>query len=140
MARETDQLIAVSNEFKTERLLEEKIKQETMFKIAKSNSCRCRLCGLGNEGLLQVSYSKPWVACTTFERLDPYNAFLFCVPHGLLYDKGYISLNNNGQVLLSSLLDHRSRTAFNISEGMGVVLSKEQHPYVEYHRVNTFLE
>lgn len=55
-----------------------------------------------------------------YERLDKYNGFLFFPAHDTLYHKGYISFDEGGPLLISSLLDIHTEMLMNIDSRMKV--------------------
>lgn len=104
----------------------------------------CRVTGIRNSALLIASHIKPWRSCkSSFERLDGYNGLLLSPDVDYLFDKGLISFENSGEILLSSKL-HKSDL-----ERLGISLLPS-HPqsefhqnynvYLEHHRCNVFLK
>ena len=65
----------------------------------------CRITGVSFEKLLIASHIKPWKLSTNAERLDGNNG-LFLSPHvDRLFDSGFISFTQNGDLLVSEMLD-----------------------------------
>lgn len=68
----------------------------------------CRLTGITNSSLLIASHIKPWRLCATAEeRLDGNNGLLLTPDADHLFDRGYISFENDGTVLVSPRVDRR---------------------------------
>lgn len=97
----------------------------------------CRVTGVSDRRLLRASHIKPWRVSDNRERLDGNNGLLL-VPHiDHLFDKGYISFKNNGDLICSSAIpmiellryDERLGQAINVGS-----FRKEQKVYLEYHR------
>ena len=66
----------------------------------------CRLTGVTNPTLLIASHIKPWRTCTTAqERLDGMNGLLLTPDADLLFDRGFISFEDDGDVLVSRRID-----------------------------------
>ncbi|MBW9169740.1 HNH endonuclease [Clostridium estertheticum] len=87
-----------------------------------------------------LSHSKPWdnKHSNDFEKLDIFNVFLFCPNHDKAYDKGYISFNDDGTIIISSKLDEFNKKLYNINEDMKIELEEDHMQYVTYHRGNIF--
>lgn len=95
---------------------------------------KCCLCNVNLKGLLVASHIKPWVDSTPEERLDINNGFIFCPTHDKLFDKGYISFDDNGNILISDEMDQINRTFCNIDSGMSIEINDKQKVYLECHR------
>ena len=66
----------------------------------------CRLTGITNPSLLIASHIKPWRLCASGEeRLDGMNGLLLTPDADLLFDRGFISFEDNGKVLVSPRVD-----------------------------------
>ncbi|ADO57472.1 HNH endonuclease [Paenibacillus polymyxa] len=115
------------------RVGQDKFKQE-LIKLDK----KCKLCGLDNINFLRASHSKPWRDSNNKERLDKYNGFLFCPAHDTLYDRGYISFDNDGSLLISPYLDDLSKLLMNVEAQMKITLLEGHKHYVKYHREHIF--
>ena len=67
----------------------------------------CRLTGITNPSLLIASHIKPWRSCTSAqERLDGMNGLLLTPDADLLFDRGFITFENDGEVKVSPRFDH----------------------------------
>lgn len=104
----------------------------------------CRVTGLDNPALLVASHIKPWRSCTSsVERLDGFNGLLLAAHVDLLFDRGFISFCNNGDVLLSPKLNFADLTKLGLQElvkrNTGKFLAK-QMLYMEFHRSAVFLQ
>lgn len=103
----------------------------------------CRLTKVSNPRLLIASHIKPWRLCEdSIERLDGANGLLLTPHVDRLFDRGLISFEDDGDVLLSRKLDHVDLDRLGLSEacanGCGVFHPK-QVAYLAYHRSNVFL-
>lgn len=65
---------------------------------------RCAVTELSCSELLRASHVKPWVSSTDYERTDPNNGLLLAAHLDALFDKGLISFNDGGEMMLSSRL------------------------------------
>ncbi len=103
-----------------------------------SNSCI--ICGLKTKELLIASHIKPWSRSNNKERLDVNNGFLMCPNHDALFDKGYISFSNEGNILISSAILKEEYAFLNIDENIKISINPEQIKYIEWHRKNVFIK
>ena len=101
---------------------------------------KCCLCGADNVELLISSHIKPWSESSSTERTDVNNGLLLCPNHDRLFDKGYISFDANGQILISTLLDEHNRIFMNVNTDMSIDMSDQTKSYMEYHRLHCFKE
>lgn len=99
---------------------------------------KCKICGLSNENFLIASHIKPWSASNEFEKVDVHNGFLLCPHHDKLFDDGYISFKDNGEILISSLLDQADQLLMNVNPKLKIKLNNENLKYLKYHRKNIF--
>jgi hypothetical protein len=66
----------------------------------------CRLTGVNNPSLLIASHIKPWRLCSSSdERLDGMNGLMLTPDADLLFDRGFISFKDDGEVLVSPRFD-----------------------------------
>lgn len=111
---------------------------EVLRKMHIKINCSCKICGLKNESFLFVSHSKPWYIANNYERLDFYNTLFLCSGHNTAYDKGLITFSNDGQIIISSLLDEDTANKLGISKDIKIDLLPEHIKYIQYHRENVF--
>lgn len=98
----------------------------------------CCLCKVENQALLKASHIKPWVASDADEKLDVENGFLLCPNHDALFDGGFISFDDNGNIIISDRLSQIDCTFTNVISTMKITLSEKNRKYLEYHRKNVF--
>ncbi len=98
----------------------------------------CCLCKVENPSLLIASHIKPWAVSEPGEKLDPQNGFLLCPNHDALFDGGYITFENNGQIVISDRLSMMDCTFMNVQPTMKINLSEENKKYLNYHRKKIF--
>ena len=131
---------------------------------------RCRVTGIDNPALLIASHIKPWRVCkTAAERLDGMNGLMLTPDADLLFDRGFITFQDDGRVQVSERtephdlrrlglghLDMRS-LAFGESQGLGHLdmrslafgesqgawsaagFAEGQRGYLAYHRAEVFV-
>lgn len=104
----------------------------------------CRLTQVSTPALLIASHIKPWRSCSTAaERLDGANGLLLAPHVDRLFDKGFISFTEAGQVLVSPRLDPNDLVRLGLSQACAAGSSpfSERHaPYLNFHRENVFLK
>lgn len=89
--------------------------------------------------LLIASHIKPHAVSTKKEQADPNNGLMLSPLYDKLFDKGYISFKENGELLISDWLSpqNRSRISFEYSPD-DLFLNEQRKEYLKYHRVNVF--
>jgi len=109
-----------------------------LFKVEK----RCRLTHVTNPNHLIASHIKPWAKCENNEsRLDGNNGLLLAPQMDHLFDKGYISFEDDGTLLISSFSDLSSLQLLGIIVDQPVNVgqfNEQQQYYLLYHRENVF--
>lgn len=89
--------------------------------------------------LLRASHIKPWRAASPAERLDPFNGLLLSPNLDLAFDRGLISFDDQGQILLGEDFDPDSARALNITPCLRLRQIKPQHrDYLAWHREHLF--
>lgn len=121
-------------ETEREQLIKVRIGQGEFKKKLKSLDCACKICGLKNEPFLIASHIKPWSKSTDEERLDVYNGFLLCPAHDSLFDKGYISFEEDGSIIISPSLDNESKRLLQVDEFVRIEIEDEHKKYLKWHR------
>ena len=98
----------------------------------------CCLCGADEESLLIASHIKPWADSTHKERLDVNNGLLLCPNHDKLFDKGYITCDEEGDIVISGALSEANQLFMNVNSDMKMPMSETAKSYMQYHRKNIF--
>jgi putative restriction endonuclease len=103
----------------------------------------CRITGVDNRSHLIGSHIKPWRDSDNDERLDGANGLLLTPSIDHLFDRGFISFGDNGDLLISPVADTISLQRMGVrTDGGGNVgaFSREQTRYLEFHRDAVFLQ
>lgn len=101
-------------------------------------SC-CRVTGVSDRRFLIASHIKPWRLSTNDERLDGNNGLLLSPHIDRLFDGGYITFSDRGEMFVASRDITDSLIKFGISDCLiKRPFSKEQNAYLEYHRTNSY--
>lgn len=95
----------------------------------------CRVTGLSSKENLIASHIMPWKVANNQQRLDGYNGLLLSPHIDHLFDKGYISFEDNGDLIISELLNPDLLKAWKIDLQMNVgQFHEKQKEYLQYHR------
>lgn len=135
-------------ETETKCLLREGIERESYVKTRVNQSYfrgdllksqqKCCLCGVCNEEILIASHIKPWSVSESNEKLDPDNGLLLCANHDRLFDRGLISFDDTGKIIISEKLSDEDRLLLNINSNMYITLNENRKRFLEFHRKNIF--
>lgn len=101
---------------------------------------KCCLCGADEESLLIASHIKPWVDSTPEERVDENNGLLLCPNHDRLFDRGFITFNDDGSIIITEALSDNNRIFLNIDSNASLALNESTKKYMEYHRNNIYID
>jgi hypothetical protein len=119
-------------------------------KIEKS----CRLTGITNPSLLIASHIMPWRSCEYAEqRLDGANGLLLTPDADLLFDRGFISFEDGGEVRVSPRFDQNDLRRLGLGEHawkqlgfseapmpwLAQSFSDGQRAYLNYHRAQVYI-
>ena len=99
---------------------------------------RCCLCGVSNPNFLIASHIKPWIISDPAEKLDIDNGFLMCPDHDKLFDQGWITFSDDGEIIISEDLSQTDRIFMNIREHMNMKLTDKNISYLQFHRRHIF--
>ncbi len=99
---------------------------------------QCILCNVDQTELLVASHIQPWSKSLPKEKLDVDNGLLMCPNHDRLFDRGFISFDDYGKILISSILTAESRQALGITGDIKINLSEKNKAYMKYHRDKIF--
>lgn len=95
----------------------------------------CAVTNCTEPELLRASHIKPWKDSDNSERLNPYNGLLLNPTIDACFDRGYVSFDANGRILISASLSPKDTKALGLSTAMKLRdLSKKHLPFLEYHR------
>ena len=82
---------------------------------------------------------KPWRDCSDQEKLHGCNGLLLAPHVDHLFDRGWISFSDTGELLVASTLNTEVLDAWGITAGLNTgAFSPEQLAFVQYHRNNVF--
>jgi putative restriction endonuclease len=114
----------------------------------------CRLTGIINPSLLIASHIKPWRSCTSAkERLDGMNGLLLTPDVDLLFDRGFITFKDDGEVDISPRFDREDLRRLGLGDLVWKQLGFSEAPmtwhtrafgsaqrdYLAYHRSQVYV-
>lgn len=102
----------------------------------------CRITGVDRPTHLIASHAKPWRDSSHQERLDGENGLLLTPSIDHLFDRGFISFEGNGQLLISPVAHKTSLQRMGIQTEQVVNVggfSFGQRQFLEFHRERVFL-
>lgn len=103
----------------------------------------CRITGLKNHSLLIASHIKPWRHCTnTYERLDKHNGLMLSPNADILFDKGLITFQDTGSLLISEKLGQAEIKKLGIPPQPAIIkpFNSYQKIYMKFHREKIYLQ
>jgi hypothetical protein len=98
---------------------------------------RCRITTVSNTVHLRASHCKPWRDSSNDERLNGENGLLLTPSIDHLFDRGFISFENSGTLIVSPVAHRPSLNRMGV-ETEGVVnvgsFTEGQRQFLDYHR------
>lgn len=108
--------------------------KRNVSKIEKS----CRVTGINDIKHLRASHIKPWKVSNNKERLDGYNGLLLSPHIDHLFDRGFITFKDTGELIISNYLDHEVVERWQLNIFAVSPFNRHQCVYLKYHRENIF--
>jgi putative restriction endonuclease len=103
---------------------------------------RCRITHVDNPTHLRASHCKPWRDSNNEERLDGENGLLLTPTIDHLFDRGFISFENTGRLIISPVAHAVSLNRMGVQTD-GIVnvgsFTQGQKQYLDYHRSSVLL-
>ncbi len=97
----------------------------------------CPITMINEDSLLIASHIKPWAVSDSVERVDPNNGFILSPLYDKLFDRGYITFNDNKHVIISNWLSRQVKDRIGIQDNQlfqFLPINEERARYLEYHR------
>jgi hypothetical protein len=129
------QLQAVANITEREALTKARLGQGLFRqRVAQLEPC-CRVTGLARQEFLVASHIKPWRDCDNAERLSGANGLLLSPHIDKLFDRHWISFEENGQLIWRHEAAGDALRCWGI-DGVNLIrpFSREQERYLSVHR------
>ncbi|MFA5479733.1 MAG: HNH endonuclease, partial [Candidatus Muiribacteriota bacterium] len=100
---------------------------------------KCDLCEIDIQELLIASHIKPWSKSDREEKLDVNNGLLLCPMHDTLFDKGLISFEDDGKIIVSQKIKQEKYANLAIKSDTKLKkLNTGIVKYLKWHRINLF--
>lgn len=101
---------------------------------------KCAITGLTVTEVLRASHIKPWADCETDrERLDAFNGFLLAPHLDATFDRGFITIMDDGGVRVSTVVGINDRKLLGLAERLRITnLTDEHRVYLAWHRSKVF--
>jgi hypothetical protein len=135
------QVAALPKTTEAERLVVQRVGQD-VFRAGLLDywEGRCAVTGLAVAALLRASHIKPWADCETdAERLDVYNGLLLAPQLDAAFDRGFITVEDDGAIVVSAALDDRSRGILGLEHPLRIRgLADGHRTYLPWHRERVF--
>ena len=98
---------------------------------------RCRVTGVSDKKHLIASHIKPWRYSNDQEKIDGENGLLLAYHIDHLFDRGFISFTENGDLIVSNVLNPNVLAAWSIDPRSNVgTFTAKQNEYLNFHREN----
>ncbi|HEY1764491.1 MAG TPA: HNH endonuclease [Opitutaceae bacterium] len=103
----------------------------------------CRVTRITEPTHLRASHTKPWRTSSDVERVNGENGFLLTPSIDHLFDRGFISFEDNGELIISPVANRGSLERMGVPcdrvSNVGSFSVGQQH-FLSYHRDNVFLK
>lgn len=124
-----------------ERLVAQRIGQDVFRKALISYwQGKCAVTGLAVIPLLRASHIKPWAQCDSdAERLDVFNGLLLAPNLDALFDAGWVTFQDTGEIEIADELSAQDRMMLGLTGNEKILgLSVKHGAYLQWHRDNHF--
>jgi hypothetical protein len=99
----------------------------------------CRVTGVMDRRHLRAVHIRPWETCDDMEKLDGNNGLLLSPHVAHLFERGYISFADNGQMLVARQMNSTVLKRWAITAPIAArPFSSKQKPYLAWHREQVF--
>ncbi len=134
---EKDEVEEINNSKRTptqkQRLIDARLGQGKFRRDVVSIEKNCRITGTSDIAFLIASHIKPWSKSNDIEKLDGNNGLLLSPHVDKLFDKGFISFSNNGDILIKDEAKGVFKS-WNLQDTNVGSFNKKQQEYLAYHR------
>ena len=101
----------------------------------------CPFTMVNDERLLIASHIKPWAKSNNKEKIDCKNGFMFTPTYDKLFDRGFITFDDDKRLIVSPWLSPMNQKRLGIHTGLVVKklnLDDKRKEYLKYHREYVF--
>ncbi|MBF8287305.1 MAG: hypothetical protein HW381_413 [Candidatus Rokubacteria bacterium] len=136
-----DRAASLPRTTEAERLIVQRVGQEVFRdRLLDYWEGRCAITGLGVPDLLRASHVKPWADCESdAERLDVFNGLLLAPHLDAAFDRGFITVADDGTIIVADTLDPDARVLLGLNSPLRIdTLADGHRRYVPWHRRHVF--
>jgi putative restriction endonuclease len=113
--------------------------QGTFRRNVEVNEHSCRITGVLDRRHLRATHIKPWCECDDAEMVDGFNGLLMSPHMAHLFERGYISFADDGELLVSQELNPVVLEKWRIELPLAVgPFRPQQSLFLDYHRREVF--
>ena len=94
----------------------------------------CLITGVTEDRILQACHIKPYSVCEENEKYDVTNGLSMTPTYHKLFDLGFISFKNDGEILISPFMSNLNLNRLNLKNGKKYRLNKNCQKYLKFHR------
>jgi putative restriction endonuclease len=100
----------------------------------------CAVTGIASPELLRASHIKPWRMSSNDDRLNPFNGLMLLPQYDHLFDRGYITFEDNGRLVPSPAIVTLPPHLLGLAMDARLRHVASDHlPYLDFHRNKVFL-
>jgi len=123
-----------------EQLVKARIGQGGYRQRLLEESSECIITKVNDERILMASHIKPWSISNDEEKIDYNNGLILTPTYDKLFDRGFISFNDNRTMKVSNWISPINQNKLRIKDGIKVfnLPIEGREKYLEYHRNNIF--
>jgi len=139
VAKELDKIKVNATEI--ECLVRQRVGQDTFRQALMDYWGRaCAVSGIDLPEVLRASHAKPWAVCASDdERLDVFNGFLLSANLDALFDRGLITFDDSGRIVISPKIKPKQRIGLQLDDGLALRwLAPGHKSYLAWHREKVF--
>lgn len=130
---------SVLDETEKEQLIKARRGQGLFRKNVEKVELACRVTGVTQKPLLIASHIKPWRLCNNIERLDGNNGLLLSPHIDRLFDQGWITFTDKGDLCCSESVVEATLARWGVILPFNVgLLNFVQSQYMAFHREKIF--
>lgn len=111
-------------------------------RLLKKYNNECIITHIKIPEVLIASHIKPWAVSNNSERVNSNNGFILSATYDRLFDRGLISFENNGRILLSSMITSENAQILKLENKKiyDIKYNACMNDFLEYHRDVIFIK
>jgi hypothetical protein len=134
-----ESLKTLANDTERKAVIKSRLGQGVFRELLIQKWGACSVTGMNFIPMLRASHIKPWCVSSNEERLDPENGLLLIPNLDVAFDRGFISFNDCGEILISTELSLEIQIILGIDFTMKLTkIFDGNKKYLDYHRNAAF--